>query len=48
MRFDAVSVEQTGTPLDSVDNISLFQKKLRKIGSVLPGNPGDQRDFLIF
>ena len=39
---DSLAVIHGGTADDSVYFISLFQKELRKVGSVLSGNAGDQ------
>jgi hypothetical protein len=42
---DAVSVEKGTAPLDAVNLIAFVEKKLRQIGSVLPGYTGDQSYF---
>ena len=38
---DAVCVEERATPFDAMDLISLAKKKLRQIGTVLPGYASD-------
>jgi hypothetical protein len=38
---DAVCVEERATPFDPMDLIALAKKKLRQIGTVLPGYAGD-------
>ena len=35
-------------PLDAVYRVTLVQEKLAKIGAVLAGDSGDQRDFRFF
>jgi len=39
--IDAVCVEERTAPLDAMDLIALAKKKLRQIGTVLPGYAGD-------
>ena len=43
--INAISVEQRGTPLDSVHLVALTQKKLCKISPILPGYAGYKRFF---
>ena len=45
---DPFGVEQGSAPLDAVYLVTLIQEKLGKIGAVLAGDSGDQRDFLFF
>src|SRR5258706_15048623 len=42
---DPLGIEQGSAPLDTVHHIALVEEKLGQIGAVLPGDPGDQRDF---
>lgn len=43
--IDAVSVEQRCAPLQAVDFITLLQQQFRQIGTILPGNTGNQCFF---
>jgi hypothetical protein len=38
---DAVCVEERAAPFDAMDLIALAKKKLRQVGTVLPGYAGD-------
>jgi hypothetical protein len=39
--IDAVCVEERAAPFDAMDLIALAKKKLRQVGTVLPGYTGD-------
>ena len=45
--FDPAPVETAGPPNQSVNLVTLFQKKLRKVGTILTGDAGDERFFQI-
>ena len=42
---DAFGVERRGAAFDAVHEVSFFEQELGQIGSVLTGNPGNQRNF---
>ena len=42
---NTLGIEQRRATLDAMDNIALFQQKLRQIRAILPSNTRDQRDF---
>jgi hypothetical protein len=43
---NAIGLEQRRPPPDTVDDVSLFQKKLGQIRAILAGNAGDQGNSL--
>ena len=43
--IDTVGVERGSAPLDTMHLISLGEQQFGKVGTVLPGNAGDQRYF---
>ena len=44
---DAGGVEHRGAALDAVDHVALVEQELGQVGAVLPGDAGDERDFLL-
>ena len=44
---DPRRVEQRGPPLDAVDDIALFEQKLRQVAAVLSGDARQQGDFAV-
>ena len=45
--INTICIEQGGAAFDTVDFIALVQKEFRQIGTVLPGNAGDECFFHI-
>jgi hypothetical protein len=44
--LDARGVERRRASLDAMDDIALLEQQLGKVGAILPGNTGDQRNFI--
>ena len=45
--IDPRRVEQRGPPLDAVDDIALFEQKLRQVAAVLAGDACQKGDFAV-
>jgi hypothetical protein len=43
--INAIGIKGGGTALNSVDDITLFQQKLSKVGAILAGDAGDEGCF---
>ena len=44
--IDAIGIERGGPTLDAVHDVALAEQQLCKIGAILPGDAGDESNFL--